>query len=95
MVLDGCSCLVGLEGGVVLDGHLVCATVGAVAFDYSGQFLAYGTPGAVNVAVVKSWDAAATLSNHAKGKSVTALAFAPSAKGLYSTSMDRSVKFFA
>jgi len=72
---------------------LGAGSVGSVAWDYSGKYLACGAAD-VRVYAVKQWDApVATYGAHTAG--VTGLAWGANAQFLASTSMDRSLKFFA
>jgi len=65
---------------------------GAVTFDQSGKYLAVGGSD-IRTYAVKGFVHLNTMTDHAKA--VTALAFGPNAKSIYSTSMDRALKVFA
>lgn len=66
--------------------------VRAVAYDYSGSYLAYASD-AIHVATVKPWGEFAALTGHSA--SVTSIKFGPDASFIASGSMDRSIKIFS
>ncbi|KAG5175921.1 WD40-repeat-containing domain protein [Tribonema minus] len=63
-----------------------------VTFDHSGTYLAVSANTTIQVHVVKEWALATTLGQFKKP--ITGVAFAPSAKSLAATSMDRTLRFF-
>lgn len=69
------------------------AKVNDVAFDHTGNYLALASSTVqVYTYAAKKWEHVHTLAAHAKA--VTAVAFGPNAKTIYSASMDRFVKLY-
>eukprot|EP00656_Telonema_subtile_P053784 TRINITY_DN7861_c0_g1_i1.p1 TRINITY_DN7861_c0_g1~~TRINITY_DN7861_c0_g1_i1.p1 ORF type:complete len:502 (-),score=126.39 TRINITY_DN7861_c0_g1_i1:324-1829(-) len=66
----------------------------AVDFDYSGQFLAAASGTGLTVYNAKSWEVVKQF-NDAHSSTITGIKWGQDAKFLASTSMDRSLKFFA
>lgn len=71
----------------------MCSPANAVSFNYSGKYLACAS-NSIQVYVVKQWDAPlVTLEAHSQA--VTDVTWGSDALFLASTSMDRSLRFFA
>jgi len=69
------------------------AAPAALAYDYSGKYVAAAVHEDVRVFVGKNLEHVTTLHEHSMA--VTAVRWGPDAKFLASTSMDRSLKFWA